>query len=451
MFIGASWCRALIFVGLMLAGLLVAGESASASQPNVVFLLSDDQGWNDYGFMGHPHVQTPNLDQLSQSGILYERGYVTAPLCRPSLASIVTGLYPHQTGIRGNDPLLPDGLRRPENRDNPLAIKMRKRMTAPMKNQPSFIRLLQENGYATLQSGKWWEGNPLDHGFTDAMTHGDFKRGGRHGDKGLEIGRKTMQPFYDFVDKAESKKQPFFFWYGVFLPHAPHNAPDRLFNKYKDIAPNESTARYWANVEWLDEGCGQIVDYLKEKKLYKNTIFVYTCDNGWVPDPDKVGRSVRSKKDPVEAGIRTPIFISHAKTIRPLRDSVSLASKIDIAPTILRACGIEPPAAMRGLDLRDPAQLAQRDRVFVDVYEHDSNLEQLNDLNNGLKARVVIQGWDKLIVKPDSSELYNLKTDPDDRNDLSSSDTDKAEALLGVLQEWMDATKPLALGAAGQR
>ena len=425
------------FLWLAFAIAILSSQTSWAGKPNVVFLLSDDQSWTDYGFMGHPHIQTPNLDRLAKSGILYERGYVTAPLCRPSLASLVTGRYPHQIGIRGNDPLMPPGTNRLDKEHKPLSTALRNRMTSVMDDQPSFVKMLSQNGYATLQTGKWWEGNPLDQGFTDAMTHGDLNRGGRHGDVGLQIGRKTMQPIYDFVDKASDDSKPFFIWYGVFLPHAPHDAPDRLFNKYKDIAPNEPTARYWANVEWLDEGCGQIVDYLTKKNLLDDTIFVYTCDNGWVQNPNKVNASIRSKRQPVEAGIRTPIFITHPETISPQRDTETLASNIDIATTILHACGIEPPPEMTGLDLRDPQQLQNRNRVFVDVYEHDSDLDQLDDLDSGLKARVVIDGYDKLIAYPDRNSLFDLKTDPDDRNDLASEDDPKVQKLSGLLRQWV--------------
>jgi arylsulfatase A-like enzyme len=426
----------------LLTLLLVVATSAlaHADRPNVVFLLSDDQGWNDYGFMGHSHVQTPNIDRLAQAGILYERGYVTAPLCRPSLASLVTGMYPHQTGIRGNDPALPKGLDRKTAASRPVSTAFRDRMTAPMLNHSSFVKELKDNGYATLQTGKWWEGNPLDHGFTDAMTHGDHSRGGRHGDEGLKIGRKTMQPIYDFVEKADANDQPFFIWYGVFLPHAPHDAPDRLFNKYKDIAPDEPTARYWANIEWLDEGCGQIIDYLKEKNLYENTIFIYTCDNGWVQDPKKINSSIRSKREPVEAGIRTPIFVTHEGTIKSLRDKETLASNIDIATTILQACGIEPPATMQGIDLRQRDALQKRNRVFVDVYEHDCDLDQLADLDSGMIARVVIDGWDKLIARPEGNELYNLKSDPDDRTNLSSQQPQKVQMLVELIDQWVGAS-----------
>ena len=183
-------------------------------------------------------------------------------------------------------------------------------MTASVVNASSMVKQLNANGYATLQTGKWWEGNPLDHGFTDAMT-----KGGRAGDAGLKIGRETMKPIYDFVAKSQQNQQPFFIWYGVYLPHSPHDAPDRIYNQFKDIAPNEPTARYWANIAWLDETCGQLIDHLKEKGLYDNTLFVYTCDNGWVPDATGPV-STRSKREPVEAGVRTPIFITHKNGVQ---------------------------------------------------------------------------------------------------------------------------------------
>ena len=409
-------------------------------KPNVVFILSDDQGWGDYGFMGHPHIKTPNLDRLAGEGLVYERGYATAAICRPSLASIVTGLYPHQTAVRGNGPFMGKDVDHKRLRKDkklwPLAREGSQAMTATLTHAPSMVRQLRDNGYATLQTGKWWEENPLDHGFAKGIGH--------------QIGRKTMQPIYDFVDKAQKNAQPFFIWYAVFLPHIPHNAPNRLYLQYKDLAPNESTARYWANIAWLDETCGQLVDYLKEKDLYDNTLFVFTADNGWRPDPKKVSWYVRSKKEPVEAGVRTPIFLTHKNRIAPRRDKETLASNIDIAPTILKACGIEPDKAMSGLDLREPEALAKRDRIFVDLYEVNIQVDAVADVDSDLVARVVVDGWDKLIVRPDSQELYNLKNDPDDRTDLAAQHPDKVKKLSGLIDNWLDAT-PTVFPRAGDQ
>src|SRR6185295_16108884 len=99
---------------------------------------------------------------------------------------------------------------------------------------PGLPRLLKERGYVSLQTGKWWQGNFRRGGFTEGMTGGDPAKGGRHGDDGLEIGRKTMQPIYDFTAAAKRDGKPFFIWYAPMMPHLPHNPPDRLLAKYKD-------------------------------------------------------------------------------------------------------------------------------------------------------------------------------------------------------------------------
>ena len=408
-------------------------------RPNVVFILSDDHGWMDYSFMGHPHVETPHLDRLAGEGLVYERGYDTAPMCRPSLTSIVTGLYPHQTAVRGNHSIPAKYIEAFKTMDKKKARALTRKhshlMTASLTDAPSMVKQLSENGYATLQTGKWWEGNPYNHGFTDAMS-----KTGHAGGSSLGIGRKTMKPIHDFVDKAQKNKKPFFIWYGIFLPHTPHNAPDRLYKKYKDLAPNESTARYWANIAWLDETCGQLVSFLKEKGLYDNTLFVYASDNGWLPDPKQVGGYIRSKKEAVEIGIRTPIFLTHKNKIVPHRDKETLASAIDIAPTILKACGIEPDKAMSGLDLRKPELLAKRGSIFVDIYDRDINIDAAHKLHSDILARVVVNGWYKLIARPNKNELYDLKNDPDDRKNISAQYPEKVKELSGLIDKWLDAT-----------
>ena len=93
--------QSIVFVSFLLLGSMAYGQ---ASKPNIIYILSDDQAWSDYGFMGHPFIETPNIDKMAYEGLTFTRGYVTAPLCSPSLASIITGLYPHQHGITGNDP-----------------------------------------------------------------------------------------------------------------------------------------------------------------------------------------------------------------------------------------------------------------------------------------------------------------------------------------------------------
>ena len=142
-----------LYLKTILAIALVSAvcTAQATERPNVILIISDDQTWTDYGFMNHPHVQTPHLDRLASQSLVYERGYVTAPLCRPSLASLVTGLYPHQNRIRGNDPVLPGGIKRvhaPE-----LFVEWRPRMSAPMDSLPSMVRILRKFGGLTPPEG----------------------------------------------------------------------------------------------------------------------------------------------------------------------------------------------------------------------------------------------------------------------------------------------------------
>ena len=113
----------------------------------------------------------------------------------------------------------------------------------------------------------------------------DPGRGGRHGDAGLTIGRQGMQPITDFIDLALQENQPFFLWYAPFLPHTPHNPPERLLKKYREDGRSRFVARYYAMCEWFDETCGQLLDYLDRKKLAEDTLIVFVTDNGWIQNP----------------------------------------------------------------------------------------------------------------------------------------------------------------------
>lgn len=216
-----------------LAAIVMLSNVVNADQPpNVVFIISDDHSWTDYGFMGHPQVETPHLDRLAKQSAVFTRGYVPTALCRPALATLITGKYAYQHKISGNDPaLLPQmkGARRGAEPEE--YRKLREKLISQIDQHPTLPRLLAEKGYLSHQSGKWWEGNYRRGGFTQGMTRGFPQSGGRHGDDGLKIGREGMQQVTDFIDQAVADGKPFFTWYAPFLPHSPHNPPQRLFGK----------------------------------------------------------------------------------------------------------------------------------------------------------------------------------------------------------------------------
>lgn len=422
-------------------------SAAEIPKPNVVLIISDDQAWSDYGFMRHPDIQTPHLDQLAERSLVFDRGYVSAPLCRPSLASMVTGLSPSQHGITGNDV---DGHNRRAELDLPLRRAFHK--------HPSFIKSLTAHGYLTHQSGKWWEGSYQDGGFTHGMTHGDPKRGGRHGDAGLTIGRQGMQPVTDFIDLAIEEKKPFFLWYAPFLPHNPHKPPKRLLDKYTKADRAADVAKYQAMCEWFDETCGTLLDYLDEKNLTDNTIVLYICDNGWAApstradDPHQKlwkGYAQRSKSSPYENGIRTPIMISWPGQVNPARVE-DLAHAIDLFPTITAATGIKAPANLPGINLMDPTARAERKRIFgvchsthnMTVGDPDDTLQYLWCVEGDWKILVRYHGKDttkyhKLHVWDQAPiHLYNLKNDPHETTDLAKKHPEIAERLKKEIENW---------------
>ena len=433
-----------------LAGALMAVLSALAAcsqkterPPNIVLIISDDQAWTDYSFMGHEAIRTPHLDKLAAESMVYTRGYVPTALCRPSLATIMTGLYPHQHGITGNDP---DGAARD--------AENRARMVDVFTKSETVAALLQQRGYLSHQSGKWWEGQCRCGGFTHCMTHGDVERGGRHGDEGLKIGRETMQPIYDFI--AEAGEKPFFLWYAPFLPHTPHNPPERLLAAYRAPGRSEAVAKYYAMCEWFDETVGALLGRLDAQGLRENTVVLYLQDNGWI-QTDRERQAwyeSRAKISPYDAGVRTPIMVRWPGKIAPGRDERTLVSSIDPAPTILSIAGIEPPPHMPGIDLRDTARLARRKQVFGALFAHTA--VDVNVPLRNLKYRSVVRadGW-KLIVPyapnedvaltirgrfPDwmrsEPELYNVIDDPLEAEDRAADRPEIARRLRAALDRW---------------
>jgi len=417
------------------------GTGSIQDPPNILLIISDDQGWTDYSFMGHPYIETPRIDKLASEGMTFTRGYVVAPLCRPSLASIATGVYPHQHGVTGNDPAFDFEGRRWGEEYMVKRTGKNERITQNFERYSSLPDLLKEKGYLSIQTGKWWEGSWEQGGFTYGMTHGDPERGGRHGDEGLDIGRKGLQPIFDMIEEAEREEKPFFIWYAPFMPHSPHTPPEDLEAKYANKAPTMAVARYWAMCEWFDQTCGDLLDFIDEKGITEETMVLYVCDNGWIQLPDQPNRfAPRSKRSPYEMGIRTPIMVRWPTQISPKMDTTTLVSSIDLAPTILRACGIDPSTAMPGVNLLDANTLSGRTHIFSESYLHD--ITEVDHPTRSLTSRILLDYPWKLILpdptnEPDADiELFNIAKDPHELRNVAGEDADRVEQLTKKVNEW---------------
>jgi uncharacterized sulfatase len=436
-----------------LAVLTLAPEGVSDDRPNIVMIISDDQTWTDYGFMDHPAIQTPHLDRLASRSALFRRGYVPIALCRPSLATMITGHYPHRHGITGNDPSPDESLPAGE------YAALRERLIAKLDRFDTVPELLAQNGYLTHQSGKWWEGSFQRGGFTHGMTRGFPEKGGRHGDDGLKIGRQGMQPVTDFVDMAIDQQKPFFLWYAPFLPHTPHNPPERILKKYRTADRPEALAKYYAMCDWFDETCGQLMQHLEDKGVYDNTLIVYVTDNGWIqrtPETTvskdwKPSFAPKSKQSPNEGGTRTPIMLCWPKSIKP-SDRPELVSSIDLAPTMLAAAGIKPGDDLPGLNLLPTVidgKPLERQAIFGEGFAHD--VADVDNPQESLLFRWVIDGHWKLLLTYDGKanrykavnprtdrrpQLYDLKNDPHEEHNLAAQHPEIVARLADSIQNW---------------
>ena len=415
----------------------VKNDNTSKEQqpPNIVFILSDDQSWTDYGFMGDKNIETPRLDQFASESITFTRGYVPTPLCSPSLATIITGLYPKDHGVLGNDFVYERVKDKKESRMN--RNEAYKPVISAFEKQTTLPDMLKDKGYLSFQTGKWWHGNHNVGGFDYGMTHGDPKRGGRHGDFGLTIARKGLDTINSYVDLALKENKPFFLWYAPYLPHRPHTPPQRLLDKYLKKTDSEHLAKYWAMCEWFDETCGQLFDMFEEKGLTENTLFIYVCDNGWRQNPDKSGYMPDSKRAPYDMGIRTPIMYKWKGKITPKMDNKTITSSIDMVPTVLDILEIKKPANLPGVSVLDEKALNERKGVFGEVYAHD-----FDTIENSMYYNMAIFPPYKIIV-PDSVrkkdevvQLFNIEKDPFEKNNIAESNPEIVKDLQQKIKEF---------------
>ncbi|MFO0977786.1 MAG: sulfatase [Planctomycetaceae bacterium] len=454
------------FIFLALLTALLCSPSSLAQEantaPNIVLILSDDQAWTDYQFMGHECIQTPHLDRLAARSAVFRRGYTPTPLCRPSLMTIITGLYAHQHGVTGNDPKPDKSLSDAQYSQQKLDL------ISKVDSLSTIPKELSRLGYVSMQSGKWWEGNFRRGGFTHGMTRGFPEQGGRHGDDGLTIGRQGLKPVIDFINTATADRKPFFLWYAPMLPHTPHNPPERLLAKYQQEGRAPELAKYYAMCEWFDESCGEILTHLDRTGISDNTIVMYVTDNGWIQSTPEMklpaawnhGFAPRSKQTVYEGGIRTPILISWPGKIIPGDRSI-LASTLDVYPTLLSAVGVDVEKSLPGRNLlpwiTTVSAAPDRDQLFGESFAHD--IADLNQPEASLQYRWTIQNKWKLIVSYEAADdryafvhrmnekapqLFDLTADPFEKTNLAAQHADLVKSLeAGLQKEWAVSKRPI--------
>ena len=440
----------------ILLTLLVACQSegdppaAQGDLPNIILLIGDDQGYPYFGFMGADYVHTPNMDALAAGGTLFTDGYVSDNHCRPSLQTLFTGILPIEYQKKSQDIFQQSVVENNIPDDSLLQYKRYFDTRAlALPHFETLPALLAEKGYVSFQGGKWWEFTYQNGGFTDGMTKGwtqaDQESGNwftKHmGGDGLDLARVTNQPVYDFIDAAGDN--PFFIWLAPSLPHYPFDAPEKYYNLYKDEDMTESAKQYYANCTWFDDAWGEMVNYLKEKDLYDNTLIVYVNDNGWEQEPDQEfwhdpmrshNGGDKGKGSIYDMSFRSPIIFSWQGRIEQGQRTNALMHSADIPATILDYVGIEVPEHYFGQSFRpviEGEQAGLRDHIQGNVITTRSK-DPNNVMGDHVEGYWVREGnWFlRWHVSYDEIELFDLNTDLRNEHNVAAAHPEVLARLL---------------------
>jgi len=429
---------------LVLAWLPVAAAASRAAErpPNVILILMDDMGWRDVGFMGNTFVETPHLDRLAASGLVFRQAYASAPNCAPTRACLMSGQYTPRHGIYTVvDPRQPAG--------SPwhklVAAESRSELATDVVTLPESLR---NAGYATGFFGMW----NLGRGRTGPVTPGGqgfdtvvfpetigFGKDEYFDAQGRYLSDRLTDEVLAFVQKH--RERPFFAYLADHAVHAPFDPKPPLLAKYarkaeagQDRRDDPASA---ATIEAVDENVGRLMEALRAHGLADDTLVIFTSDNGGTPrytTPLKGG-----KGQLYEGGIRVPLVVTGAAVTARGATSDVPVSTVDLYPTLLEICGATPPPGqpLDGVSLAGAFRGGPppgRERLFWHFPCY---------VGKATPASAVRQGDFKLVEFFEDGgrvELYDLRADPGESRDLARSEPERARTLAATLHAWQQET-----------
>lgn len=415
--------------------------------PNIVFILTDDQGYGDLACTGNPFLKTPHIDRFHQDALRLTDFHV-GPTCAPTRAGLLTGHYCNSTGVWhtvGGRSLL-------------------------REQEYTLADALSAAGYTTGIFGKWHLGDshpyrPHERGFQKAIYHGgggisqmpDYWGNDYFDDTYFVNGEPQKFEGYCtdvFFDQAlqfieENRERPFFCYLSCNAPHAPWNVEDRYADPYRQAGVPENRARYYGMIENVDENFGRLCERLQSLGIEENTLLIFMTDNGtlggcevtpegFVTEGFNAGmRGI--KGSPHEGGHRVPFFLRcPSLNLTGGRDIDSLTANIDFMPTLLDLCGVKPPESLNfhGISLRPLLEGKETGELEKRIVVTDSQR-----MANPIKWRrsCSMRGKWRLI---EGQFLYNLAEDPEQRQDVADQYPDIVAELREGYEEWWELCKP---------
>jgi arylsulfatase A len=447
--------RSLLIVSALLLGAAPAG--AGEARPNFVFILIDDLGWRDVGCNGSTFYETPNIDRLAAAGMRFTNGYAACPVCSPTRASVLTGKYPARLHLT-------DWL--PGRADRPSQKLLRPKFLQHLPlEEVTLAEALKPLGYVSASVGKWHLGGPdyypEKQGF-DVNVGGCDKgsppsyffpyKNRTFNLPGLEEGRegeyltdRLTAEAEKFLDK--NRDRPFFLYLAHHAVHIPLQAKKDVVAKYREkVRPGQGQDNpvYAAMVESVDDSVGRVLKKLEELGVADRTVVFFTSDNGGLSvkeganTPATLNAPLRAGKGYLyEGGIREPLLVRWPGVTKAGSTCDVPVCSIDFYPTILEAAGAKGGAgAVDGVSLVPllrQAEAPRRDALYWH-YPHYSN-------QGGKPGGAVRQGRYKLIESYEDGnlELYDLREDVAEANDLARKLPEKTRELHRLLREWRTA------------
>lgn len=436
---GAFPIQSVAILSLIACALSVLAQSQAQSPPNILLILTDDQGYHDVSYYGTKDIRTPNIDRLAKEGMRFDNFYANSTVCSPTRAALLSGRYQDQVGV--------PGVIRTYAKDNwgyldPKAILL-----------PT---MLKKADYHTALIGKWHLGLeapniPNMHGFD--YFHGwlgdmmdDYWTHLRHGINYMRLNDKVIDPkehatdlftqwSAEYIKKQAKDKQPFFLYLAYNAPHFPVQPPKEWVQKVKQREPGikDKRAELVAFIEHMDDGIGKVINALKESGQYENTLIIFTSDNGGhLPSMANNGPVRDGKESMYEGGLRVPTIITWPGKIKAgtVSDQVNLS--MDLYPTVLEVANVTLDHTIEGRSFLKTLlgqSLPEEDRPLYFIRREGGTKY------GGQCIYALRQGnWKLLQNSPyQPMELYNLKEDPLEQNNVIAQQPEVYKQLNNLL------------------
>jgi arylsulfatase A-like enzyme len=436
-------CTRRTFLECLASAPLAGAVVQTPSPPNVVLILTDDQGYGDLACHGNPVIKTPHLDKLHSESVRLT-DYHVSPTCAPTRAALLTGRYSNATGVWHT--IMGRSLLHPE--------------------ETTLAECFRANGYITGIFGKWHLGDnypcrPQDRGFDEVLIHGGggvwqtpdyfgndyfddtYQRNG----KPVKFSGFCTDVWFDnaikFMTLAAQRRQPFFCYLPTNAAHSPTWAPERYNAMYKDVKGLRDPG-FYGMITNIDDNVGRLDNFLKSSGLSETTILVFTTDNGTSDGAGVFNSGMRGvKASPYDGGHRVPFFIRWPQGgLTGGRDVPDLTAHVDVLPTLMDLCGLKRPSG-KELHGKSLSPLLRQERISWPDRAVVVDSQRLENLVKWRQAAVMTSRWRLVNPSPDGNpaniELYDIQKDPGQAINIATSHPDIADTLKGEYEKWWDA------------